>query len=97
METKGQASLNDELNGVSRALPSLYRAQKLAKKLRKNGKPEEHGQQTLKNLLDAYLSEKSPESLGKLIFALCASADEEKFNAEEALYKESERIIDENR
>lgn len=96
METKGQASLNDELNGVSRALPSLYRAQKLAKKLRKNGVPADHGDGTLKSLLDVYSADKTPENFGKLIFALCASADEEKFNAEEALYKENERKIDEN-
>ena len=96
METKGQSSLNDELNGVSRALPSLYRGQKLAKKLRKNGKPADNGTDTLKSLLEDYTLSKTPETFGKLLFALCASADSEKFNAEEALYKENERIINEN-
>ncbi len=97
MQTKGQSSLYDELEGVSKALPSLYRAEKLAKKLRKNDKPQNCEPETLNDLLNEYASNKDPEAFGRLLFALCASADKEKFNAEEALYKENERKINENR
>ena len=53
--------------------------------------------ETLKALTESYIKSKDADSMGKLLFALCASADTEKFNAEEALYKEIERKIDENR
>ena len=97
METKGQITVEDELNGVSRALPSVYRAQKIAKKLRKNGKPVNAGDDAITSLTKEYLKTKDEKSLGRLLFTLCASADAAKFNAEEALYKEIERIINENR
>ena len=93
--TKGQKTKKEELSGVSRALPSLFRGQKIAKKLRKSNDHYKCDNETLEKSLNEYENCKSKESLGKLLFALCASADTTDINAEEALYGEIEEIINE--
>ena len=92
-QTKGQKTLQQELYGVSRALPALYRGQKIAKKLRKNGKgmsPDD-----IEAKLDAYENDKNTDTLGDLLMSVCASADDAGVNAEEALYKTIEGQINE--
>ena len=93
--TKGQKTKKEELAGVSRALPSLFRGQKIAKKLRKSGTPYDCDGTVLQNSLSEFEKNKSKEDLGKLLFALCAAADKDGINAEEALYGEIEEIINE--
>ena len=91
-QTKGQSTEKLELQGVSRALPSLYRGQKIAKKLRKAG----HGieEQTGEKLAE-YERSADMDTLGALLLSVCASADKNGINAEEALYKAIEGKINE--
>lgn len=93
--TKGQKNLKEELAGVSRALPSLFRGQKTAKKLRKSNNAYNCDDSVLEELLSAYEKSNSKEDLGALLFALCAKADKTDVNAEEALYNKIEEIINE--
>ena len=91
-QTKGQSTEKLELQGVSRALPSLYRGQKIAKKLRKAG----HGiEDPVGEKLAEYEREADLESLGALLLSVCASADRNGINAEEALSKTIEGNINE--
>lgn len=93
--TKGQKTKKEELSGVSRALPSLFRGQKIAKKLRKSGDQYNCDDNELENRLKAYEKSHSKKDLGKLLFALCAAADKTDINAEEALYNAIEEVINE--
>ncbi len=94
-QTKGQKTEKQELLGVSRALPSLYRGQKISKKLRKAEKPVPCGNETLGDKLEAFENTGSMSDLGELLFAVCARADKTGINAEEALYKTIEEKINE--
>lgn len=92
-KTKGQKTERQELEGVSRSLPSLYRGQKIAKKLRKAGHPIDHSE--LSEMLAVYEAEPDLRKLGSLLMGICAKADTDKINAEEALYKAIEEKINE--
>lgn len=92
-QTKGQKTKKQELEGVSRALPSLYRGQKIAKKLRKAGDPVESADTGVR--LAEYEEKRDLDSLGALLLSICASADINGINAEEALYKKIEEKINE--
>ncbi|MBO4423007.1 MAG: MazG family protein [Clostridia bacterium] len=94
-QTKGQDTVKQELEGVSRALPSLYRAQKISKKLRKAGLPVDCSKDAAAGLLSDAYENKDMQSLGKLLLTLCALADRTGINAEEALYKTTEDRINE--
>lgn len=89
-QTKDQSTLREELDGVSRALPALMRAAKLAGKAMKTGK---------------YSPKYSPEGCvgkdegklhelyGELLFELAASAKKHGVDPEQALYDACERFI----
>ena len=94
-QTKGQKTKKQELEGVSRALPALYRGQKIAKKLRKANDPVACDKQTVSDALDAFETNGDPQDLGRLLFTVCALADKADVNAEEALYKTIEEKINE--
>jgi tetrapyrrole methylase family protein/MazG family protein len=93
--TKGQKTKKEEFVGVSRALPSLFRGQKIAKKLRKAGEAYKCDKAVLKEKLNSFDKTKSKKDLGELLFAVCAAADAADINAEEALYNAIEEIINE--
>ena len=93
--TKGQKSKKEEFAGVSRALPSLFRGQKIAKKMRKADTPYDCTPEALKGKLEAYENCSDINSLGELLFTLCAAADKAGINAEEALYDKIEEKINE--
>ncbi|MBQ7699150.1 MAG: MazG family protein [Clostridia bacterium] len=93
--TKGQKTKKEELSGVSRALPSLFRGQKIAKKLRKSGEAYKCDDSELEAKLKAFEKSRTKADLGKLLFTICAAADNADINAEEALYGEIEEIINE--
>lgn len=92
-QTKGQKTKKQELEGVSRALPSLYRGQKIAKKLRKADDPIPADR--IAEKLASYESSPDLNKLGELLLTVCASADLNKIDAEEALYKTIEGKINE--
>lgn len=92
-QTKGQKTKKQELEGVSRALPSLYRGQKIAKKLRKANDPVPAD--CIAEKLASYESAPDLGTLGELLLTICASADINKIDAEEALYKTIEGKINE--
>lgn len=92
-QTKGQKTKKQELEGVSRALPSLYRGQKIAKKLRKADDPIPADR--ISEKLASYESAPDLDTLGELLLTVCASADLNKIDAEEALYKTIEGKINE--
>ncbi len=94
-QTKGQKTEKQELSGVSRALPSLYRGQKISNKLRKAEKPVPCENETLGDKLEAFENTGSMSDLGELLFTVCARADKTGINAEEALYKTIEEKINE--
>ena len=94
-ETKGQKTKKEEYSGVSRALPSLFRGQKIAKKMRKSNDPYECDGRSIRKKLALYEKSKDIKDLGELLFTICASADKAGINAEEALYGKIEEIINE--
>lgn len=83
-QTKNRKSTKEELDGISHALPSLMRAQKICSKLRKAGRAVDTG--TEKSCSDK-------AEIGRALLALCAQADALGIDAEEALSEECERII----
>ena len=83
-EKKGQSTLGETLDGVSRSLPSLMRAEKLAHKARKAG--EFRDEDALGALGDRELAER--------LFALAAEADRRGLDAEKLLYDQCEFFIE---
>ena len=79
---KSRNTLHTELSEISRALPSLMRSQKVAKKLMKNGIiPKEGTGLTKDEIADA-------------LFDLTAEAQRAGINAEQALYEKIDGIIE---
>ena len=78
---KKTASLFEDLDRVSRTLPSLLRTQKLLKKAEKAGRFEYPEQSA------------SKEELVERYMALCALANKEGINLEELAYSENEEFI----
>lgn len=93
--TKGQKTKKEELSGVSRALPSLFRGQKISKKLRKSKEQYKCDDTVLDEKLNNFKRTKNKETLGELLFTVCAAADAADINAEEALYNRIEELINE--
>lgn len=96
MVEKGQKNTADELSSVSKALPSLMRGEKLCKKLRKADTQYPCGDEQLESALSDFTASKDKASLGKLLFTVCARADELKIDAEEALCEYNNNIVKEN-
>ena len=90
---KGQKSKAEVLNGVSRALPSLMRAQKLSKKA---------GEQVSESdACDAIIEaagaiKAGGGDLGELLFEVCRLGNAEKADLEQALYDKNEAFCREN-
>lgn len=89
---KGQKTLGEDLDGIAKTLPALTRAEKIAGKLDAGDQA-----QNLAELGKAFESEPNEENLGKLLFAACAAAKQAKIDPEQALSKENQCRIEQNR
>ena len=89
-QTKDQSTLREELDGVSRALPALMRAAKLAGKAMKTGK---YSPKYSPEGCEGKDEGKLHELYGELLFELAASAKKHGVDPEQALYDACERFI----
>jgi len=83
-DKKGQKQLSETLGSVSKALPSLMRASKLAHKAAKVG---------VKNERTADYSGVSDDELAAMLFGIAAELDRRGLDAERALYDECDRFM----
>lgn len=90
-KTKGRTTTKEVLEGVSKALPSLMRAQKLAHKAAKAGNPIISDSGEAERISD---DESAEKALGDKLLHLAAEADMLGIDAEEALYGACERFIE---
>ena len=81
---KGQTQLGETLGSVSKALPSLMRASKLAHKAAKVG---------VKNERCADYSAMSDDELAAMLFGIAAELDRRELDSERVLYDECDRFI----
>ena len=89
MQTKGQKTAKEALDGVSRSLPSLMRAEKISSKLNKYG----HVFATEDDIISASSSLKTEEDIGKLLYLVTSYAKSKGIDPEKALYDECDRVI----
>lgn len=93
---KGLYSLEDRLRQVSGALPALMRAQKLISRAAASGCFEDPNDGMLRNCLeDALLAdEMDVQGWSRLLFLVCERMERLGISAEEALSRESDRMIE---
>ena len=89
--SKEQSTLVEELDGVSRALPALMRASKLAGKAMKAGKYSPSEASGAAETCDA---DNLSELYGRLLFELAALAKKHGVDPEQALYNACEKFIE---
>ncbi len=90
---KGQKTLKETLDSVSPALPSLMRAEKIAKKLRKAA-IEQNEYDDLSSLTSAISDGNADEkAVGKLLYAICRYSSKKSIDCEKALFDECEAVI----
>lgn len=87
LKEKGFSSLQQDLEDIPTVFPALLRAQKVAKKIRKAGQDE--------SIPSAEDFEKATEEeIGELLYALCKLADNSDVDAETALAKYTDKVIE---
>lgn len=93
---KGLYSLEDRLRQVSGALPALMRAQKLISRAAASGCFEDPNDCMLRNCLeDALLADETDvQGWSRLLFLVCERMERLGISAEEALSRESDRMIE---
>ncbi len=93
---KGLYSLEDRLRQVSGALPALMRAQKLISRAAASGCFEDPNDGMLRNCLEDVLlaDETDAQSWSRLLFLVCERMERLGISAEEALSRESDRMIE---
>lgn len=93
---KGLYSLEDRLRQVSGALPALMRAQKLISLAAASGCFEDPNDGMLRNCLeDALLADETDvQGWSRLLFLVCERMERLGISAEEALSRESDRMIE---
>ena len=93
---KGLYSLEDRLRQVSSALPALMRAQKLISRAAVSGCFEDPNDGMLRNCLeDALLADETDvQGWSRLLFLVCERMERLGISAEEALSRESDRMIE---
>lgn len=93
---KGLYSLEDRLRQVSGALPALMRAQKLISRAAASGCFEDPNDGMLRNCLeDALLADETDvQGWNRLLFLVCERMERLGISAEEALSRESDRMIE---
>ncbi len=94
---KSRGTLEKQLDSVSKALPSLIRAEKLLSRYKKEGGFVEKDAYKLVSLLKdkiAGLDENvNAKTIGELLFLIANLSYTSDINSEEALYKENDRFI----
>lgn len=93
---KGLYSLEDRLRQVSGALPALMRAQKLISRAAASGCFEDPNDGMLRNCLeDALLADETDvQGWSRLLFLVCERMERLGISAEEALSRESDRMVE---
>lgn len=93
---KGLYSLEDRLRRVSGALPALMRAQKLISRAAASGCFEDPNDGMLRNCLEDVLlaDETDAQGWSRLLFLVCERMERLGISAEEALSRESDRMIE---
>ena len=93
---KGLYSLEDRLRQVSGALPALMRAQKLISRAAAPGCFEDPNDGMLRNCLENALlaDETDVQGWSRLLFLVCERMERLGISAEEALSRESDRMIE---
>lgn len=93
---KGLYSLEDRLRQVSGALPALMRAQKLISRAAASGCIEDPNDGMLRNCLENALlaDETDVQGWSRLLFLVCERMERLGISAEEALSRESDRMIE---
>ena len=93
---KGLYSLEDRLRQVSGALPALMRAQKLISRAAASGCFEDPNDGMLRNCLENALlaDETDVQGWSRLLFLVCERMERLGISAEEALSRESDRMIE---
>lgn len=93
---KGLYSLEDRLRQVSGALPALMRVQKLISRAAASGCFEDPNDGMLRNCLeDALLADETDvQGWSRLLFLVCERMERLGISAEEALSRESDRMIE---
>lgn len=93
---KGLYSLEDRLRQVSGALPALMRAQKLISRAAASGCFEDPNDGMLRNCLENALLADGTDVQGwsRLLFLVCERMERLGISAEEALSRESDRMIE---
>lgn len=93
---KGLYSLEDRLRQVSGALPALMRAQKLIFRAAASGCFEDPNDGMLRNCLENALlaDETDVQGWSRLLFLVCERMERLGISAEEALSRESDRMIE---
>lgn len=92
---KSQQTLTDVLRAVARALPALWRAEKVQKKVEKAGKPfvaDEIKRTALAQLVQE--SNDSEQAVGEVLFAAVALARSMGVDPEQALTRATDAFID---
>ncbi len=89
MQTKGQKTAKEALDGVSRSLPSLMRAEKISSKLNKYG----HGFATADDIKSASANLQNEEDIGRLLYLVTSYAKSKGIDPEKALYDECDKVI----
>lgn len=87
----------EQLDSVARSLPSLMRSQKLQSKALKTGLIKDVGFdeqiKAAEGILERLKTDKTPESLGELMFSICGIARTMGVESEEILYIENEKFL----
>lgn len=97
---KDQRSATDTLEAVARALPALWRAEKVQKKAQKAGygRPDTVAlREELARHVQALDGENAQQALGELLFAAVELARQQQIDPEGALNEVTDRFIDEFR
>lgn len=94
---KGQKDMADVLDGVSSALPSLMRAQKLVKKAEIQNEQAEICQNIVSLAQSFSDGDRSDRLFGQLLFECARLGNTEKIDLEQALYDENERFCEKMR
>lgn len=94
---KSRESLEKQLNSVSKALPSLIRAEKLLSRYKKEGGYVEKDCtkliQLLKDKVNSLGDDVNENNIGELLFLIANISYASDINSDEALYRENDRYI----
>ncbi len=95
-EEKGQASITDSLNGISRSLPSLMRSYKILSKISKTpfwNLDIESAEKKIKTITESISKDNAEDAVGEMLFLVSYLAKYYGVNPEEALFLKNDEVI----